>query len=59
MSFNRQVNSHPIFQVGKDTVRKGSYGRVGIIPFVPPSIGNPNPTSQEKPAPISNLERKK
>lgn len=59
MSFVRHVNAHPSFQVGKDTIRKGSYGRVGVIPFVPPRVGYPNPMPQEKPAPISSLERKK
>jgi len=59
MSFVRQVHAHPSYQIGKDTLRKGSFGRVGVIPFIPPRIGYPNPMPQEKPAPISNLERKK
>ena len=45
--------------VKKDTIRKGSFGRVGVIPFIPSRIGYPNPMPQEKPAPISNLERKR
>ena len=59
MSFVRQVNPHQSYQVGKNTIRKGYFGRVGVIPFVPQRIGYPNPMPQEKPAPISNLERKK
>ena len=59
MSFVRQLNAHHSYQVGKDSVRKGSFGRVGVIPFVPPRVGYPNPMPQEKPAPISSLERKK
>ena len=57
MSFVRQVHAHPSYQIGKDTIRKGSIGRDGVIPFIP-SKGYPNPTPQEKPAPISTLERK-
>lgn len=59
MSFVRQINPHHSYQVGKDSIRKGSFGRVGVIPFVPPRVGYPNPMPQEKPAPISTLERKK
>ena len=59
MSFVRQSNPHYSYQLGKDTIRKGSFGRVGVIPFVPQRIGYPNPMPQEKPAAISNLERKK
>ena len=59
MSFVRQLNPHHSYQVGKDSNSKGSFGRVGVIPFVPQRIGYPNPMPQEKPAPISNLERKK
>jgi hypothetical protein len=59
MSFVRQFNPRYSDQVGKDSVRKGSYGRVGVITFVPPRVGYPNPMPQEKPAPISSLERKK
>ena len=59
MSFLRQVHAQPSYQIGKDTLRKGSFGRVGVIPFIPPRIGYPNPMPQEKPAPISNLERRK
>ncbi len=59
MSFVRQNIPHHAYQVGKDSVRKGSFGRVGVIPFVPPRVGYPNPMPQEKPAPISSLERKK
>ena len=28
MSFVRQVNAHHAYQVGKDSVRKGSYNKV-------------------------------
>ena len=59
MSFARYNIPHHGYQVGKDTITKGSYGRVGVIPFIPPRIGYPNPMPQEKPSPISNLERKK
>ena len=59
MSFARQINAHHAYKVGKDSISKWSYGKVGVIPFVPPRVGNPNPMPQEKPAPISNLERKK
>lgn len=59
MSFVRQINAHQAYQVGKEGVRKGSFGRVGVIPFVPPRVGYPNQMPQEKPAPISTLERKK
>lgn len=59
MSFVRQINAQHAYQVGKDTVRRGSFGRVGVIPFVPSRIGYPNPMLQDKSAPISNLERKK
>ena len=58
MSFVRQINPHHSYQVGKDSIRKGSYGRVGVIPFNP-KVGLPNPMPQEKPTPISNLERKR
>ena len=58
MSFVRQVHAHPSYQMGKDSIRKGSFGRVGVIPFLPKK-GYPNPMPQEKPAPISNLERRK
>ena len=59
MSFVRQLNPRHSYQVGKESINKGSFGRVGVIPFVPQRIGYPNPMPQEKPAPISNLERKK
>ena len=59
MSFVRQVNAHHSYQFGKESNRKGSFGRVGVIPFVPPRIGYPNPMPKENPAPISNLERRK
>ncbi len=59
MTFVRQLNPQFSYQVGKDNLTKGSYGRVGVIPFVPARIRNPNSMPQEKPAPISNLERKK
>ena len=59
MSYVRQLHPHHSYQVGKDSNSKGSFGRVGVIPFVPQRIGYPNPMPQEKPAPISNLERKK
>ena len=58
MSFVRQNIPHHAYHVGKDSIRKGSFGRVCVIPFVPPRVGYPNPMPQEKPAPISNLERK-
>ncbi len=59
MSFVRQLNPHHSYQVGKDTIRKGSFGRVGVIPNVISKVGFPNPMLKEPPAPISNLERKR
>ena len=47
------------YLMGKDSNRKGSIGRVGILPFIPQRIGYSNPNSQQTPAPVSNLERKK
>lgn len=57
MSFVRHINTHNAYQVGKDSSMKGSFGRVGVIPNIP-KIGYPKPM-QEKPTPISNLERRK
>jgi len=45
--------------MGKDSIRKGSFGRVGVIPNVISKVGFPNPMLKEPPAPISNLERKR
>ncbi len=55
MSFNRQFNIHPSYQIGKEM--KNTIGRVAVIPHViPPRIGYPKPML---PTPISNLERRK
>ena len=59
MSFVRRNIQHHAYLVGKDSIRKGSFVRVGVIPFVPARIRNPNSMPQEKLAPISSLERKK
>ena len=42
MSFVRQVHAHPSYQMGKESIRKGSLGRVGVIPNVISKVGFPN-----------------
>lgn len=59
MSFVRQLNPHHSYQFGKDSIKKGSISRVGVIPNVIAKVGFPNPMLKEPPPPISNLERTK
>ena len=59
MSFIRQINAHPSYQVGVGKDIKNSIGRVAVIPNILPKIGYPKPIQQEKHTSVSNLERKK
>jgi len=59
MSFVRRLNSRPSYAIGQEPSFKGSYGRVGVLPYNKDLEKQVYPKEEVKKIVQSNLEKRK